>query len=135
MILKLLGLSLKKNKIGKPPTRARQKVVLTEENDYAPCENAPKEGSSYECGGIVCSIRKYDVAQVDWANGRRHSYSVNHLRVISDGEYKALLTSGFVADNPNVTFKQQKAVNDSPWANLNAKDIGQYPGQRGWRGS
>lgn len=109
MIFKLFRLALKKNRLGKHPTRVGQKVVLTTDCTMEPSETAPIEGTSYECGGTVLSMEKCkNTAHVKWYNNYSNAFRVPSLRVISNGEYIALMNTSFSADNPNVTFKQKK---------------------------
>ena len=109
MICKLFRLALKKSRLGKRPTKVGQKVMLGRECPYAACKSFPIEGTSYECGGTVLSMRKCrNSAIVKWCNSLSSAFDISHLKVISNTEYTALIHKGFAADNPNITFKKEK---------------------------
>ena len=109
MIFKLLKMVLEKNSLGEPPTKVGQKVTLREDRGHAPSEYAPVEGTSYECGGIVILMeRSYGSCSVRWSNDNIINSNVKDFKVLSESEFSFLSRSGFVAGNPNLTFKQRK---------------------------
>jgi len=109
MILRLFRLIIKKYGFGRQPTRINQKVILTSICPYTASEEYPTEGTSYECGGIIEHMRRLDgTAHVEWHNGCKVKVSLKYLKVVSDEEFKAILKKGFVADNPNLTFKRRE---------------------------
>ena len=106
MILKLLKLAIQRFNVGRPPTRVGQVVTLSDKCPYTPSEEFPIEGTSYECGGVVHTMnRRQNVARVDWYNDYMTELRLDTLRVLSDVEHENLMKRGFVADNPNFTFK------------------------------
>ena len=106
MIFKLLKLAMERFSAERPPTRVFQKVTLSDSFPLAPSEEFPIEGTSYECGGVVQAMnRRRNTAVVNWYNGRSVNIKLRDLRVLSELDCHNLRKRGFVADNPNFTFK------------------------------
>ena len=113
MILKLFKEAFRQFSYNKPPTKVCQKVSLSCECPYTPREEYPVEGTSYECGGVILEMdRKKNNVRVRWANDYVAEVRLDFLKVISENEFRALLKKGFVADNPNYTFKQKKIMKE-----------------------